>query len=140
MSTVLAAVTETPAYLQIIVQDMAQQSEPPMWETEDDPLVQTPECFMIATIDDMDGNVRVEFRAGSTDIPDVREIYNGIFTCSSGEVSVSAPAMNREKVLSLPHAGDWNIRIAVKGLPRPDYIAIFFDEDQWNAATGRGQS
>ncbi|MFJ5610627.1 hypothetical protein ACIQCJ_14720 [Streptomyces sp. NPDC093221] len=131
MSTLIAATTVSPAWSQIVVENFG-NSETPEWDTGEEPLVWTPGCYLIETVDDMESNVLVDFRVGVIDVHDVREIHNGNFVCASGRASVCAPAMAQKAVLTLPRAGDWAIRIAVRGKFRPDYVVVFFNEDKWS--------
>ncbi|MFJ5610628.1 hypothetical protein ACIQCJ_14725 [Streptomyces sp. NPDC093221] len=133
MSRVLKRITMTPECRQIMVRDFG-TSDAPEWETGDEPLAWFPGSFMIGTVDDTDGDVTVEVRLGAADTPGARTIFDGIFSCTSGIVSIMTPTEYDNETLRLPRAGDWKMRIAVKGAERPDYVAIIFDDKEWSTA------
>jgi hypothetical protein len=133
MSTLLVATRVFPGFRQIAVSDFGTASYPE-WEGGE-ALVWVPTCFAIGTNEDTYGDVLVELRVGAVDVPGVREIHSGTFTCPSGRVSVTGPTDEREVTLTLPRTGDWRIRIAVRGEKRPDYVGIFFDAEEWSAVT-----
>ena len=133
MSTVVASTVVFPGYHQIALGDY-RSTDVPEWRSGDEPLVTSPSCFLIATIDGLYGDVEVELRVGGVDVSHVRVVFEGVFTCLSGIVSATGPADDREETLLLPRRGDWTVRIAVRGQDRPDYVAVFFDQEEWDAA------
>ena len=133
MSTVLASVMVSPGYHQIAVSDY-ESVDVPEWESGDEPLVTSSSCFLIGTIDDLDDDVKVEMRVGDVDVPHVRVIFEGVLDCASGIVSATGPTDDHEETLLLPRRGAWSVRIAVRGQDSPDYVAVFFDQREWDAA------
>lgn len=136
MSNLLTSLLVWPGYGQIAIQDVGATSEPE-WMAGDEELVwvpDNPDCFLVGTIDDLDGGVVVEMRAGDVDIPGARQIFEGVFRSPSGIVSASGPTDERRESFLLPRRGRWRIRIAVKGAGRPDFVAVFLAQEEWDAA------
>lgn len=138
MSVVLASATVAPDFHQIAVADF-DSDDVPEWETGEEPLVWSPGCFLISTIDSADGNVELDMRVGDVDVPGVRVVFEGTFHCSSGIVSATGPVDYPRKTFLLPRRGRWTIRIAVRNSgASPDYVAFFFDREEWEAAVHPG--
>jgi hypothetical protein len=132
----MASFLVVPGYNQIAIQDFEATSEPE-WESGDESVAwvrDNPDCFFVGTIDDLDGDVLVEMRVGNVDVPGARQIFEGNFQSSSGIVSVSGPTDDRVESFLLPRRGPWKIRIAVSGAERPNGVAVFFAQEEWDAA------
>ncbi|MFI0895205.1 hypothetical protein [Streptomyces sp. NPDC020983] len=133
MSVFLASSVVSPGYRQIAIGDF-ETVDTPQWQSGEESLVSSSSGFLIGTIDDPDGDVEVEMRRGDVDVPDVRVVFEGVLSCPSGIVSATGPTDDRQETLLLPGRGDWSVRIAVRGRDRPDYVAVFFDQQEWVAA------
>lgn len=103
----------------------------PTMETGGEETVALPGHVYVSTQSDSDGAVRVQVRRGEVDLREVRTVYEGRLQSSSGVLSITAPGAEDERTIVLPRPGDWHVEIAVGGHPRPDSVAIFFDEEQW---------
>ncbi|MCL2554143.1 MAG: hypothetical protein FWE75_18580 [Actinomycetia bacterium] len=135
MARLVASAVVTPRWNQIEVQDLESQ-DTPEWETGDEKVVAGPGCLLIGTIDDTDGTVTVDLRVGPVDVPGVTVVHEGLLSCPSGIVSVNSPCTSRKPTLRLPRAGDWRVTVAVSGAGLPDYVGVFFREEEWDAGSG----
>lgn len=94
-------------------------------------IIASPGHIYVPTRSDSDGDVVVEVRVGAVDIPGIRRIFQGVIELDSGVLSVTPPVVEDEETYRMPRPGSWRLTIGVRGEPEADYVALFFDEEEW---------
>jgi hypothetical protein len=93
-----------------------------------------PQSIYVAARPDSYGEVTAQVRIGEVDLPGVRTVFEGVLSVTSGIISILSPVAGDGASVILPRAGDWMVRIAVKGDLYADFLAVFLDPDQWRDA------
>jgi hypothetical protein len=130
MNFLLKSLTLWPLWAQVSIRDFG-TLDYPEGNPEEEGVVASSGHIYVPTRSDSDGQVNIEISAGATMPENSRLVYEGILTLESGVLCVTPPAMEDEETLHMPRPGDWSVRIAVRGEPRADFVAIVFDEGQW---------
>lgn len=135
MSRILHTRVVSPFWGLVSIRDF-DTADYPTGGTGEEEIQVLPGHIYVATQSDTDGDVPVEIRVGEVDVPGLRTVFDGTLSVNSGVLCVTAPAMEDEETFHLPRPGEWSVKIAVRGDPRPTFVALFLDLKEWETATG----
>ncbi|MEV6816910.1 hypothetical protein [Micromonospora sp. NPDC051296] len=126
MAEVLATVSVMPLYAQVVVQS-AGATDLPIPETGAEPAVASTEAVLVATRDDLDGDVSIEVRrGGDAPAPGVR-VYEGELSFTTPALEVGSNVSGQLTTIDVGRIGWLPLAIFVDPPEAPSKVVVVID-------------
>jgi hypothetical protein len=126
MADVLATVSVMPLYAQVVVQS-AGATDLPIPETGAEPAVASTEAVIVATRDDLDGEVSIEVRRGGADPAPGTRIYQGELSFTSPALEVGSAVSGQLATVDVGRTGWVPLAIFVDPPQEPSQVVVVID-------------
>ena len=124
-SRLLARIPVIPFYNQVVIGDY-KESGVPEWDAASSRagVTASDTSLLIATCNDQDGYVVVDIRDGEPAVDSGPVIFDGTLRIDSQTLTVGAVTVDPSRVMFLPRAGEWNVRVSVDPPGRARHITV----------------
>jgi hypothetical protein len=126
MAEVLATVRVIPLYAQVVVQS-AGATDLPVPETGAEPAVATTEAVLVATQDDLDGEVSIEVRRGGADSAPGTRVYAGELSFTTPALEVGSTVSGQLATVDVGRTGWLPLEIFVAPAEAPSSVVVVID-------------
>jgi hypothetical protein len=126
MAEVLATVSVMPLYAQVVVQS-AGATDLPIPETGAEPAVASTEAVIVATRDDLDGEVSIEVRRGGADSAPGTRVYKGELSFTSPALEVGSAVSGQLATVDVGRTGWVPLAIFADPPQEPSQVVVVID-------------
>jgi hypothetical protein len=119
----LIRVSVMPLYAQVVVQSQG-ATDLPIPQTGDEPAVANTEAVIVATREDMDGDVAIEVRRGGADGPYGTQVYQGKLSLSTPALEVGSNVSGQLETVAVGRTGQLPVTIYVDPPESPSTVTV----------------